>query len=317
MASAAIEKVKEAANANTGLGVALGAVMGAVFGGIPGAVIGGTVGGAIAHAAPRIQPRAEMTLKLRLLFEKAMTSTNDPGELRQLAAAFEREGYRVQARLLRARAELRELPEEEKELRRKAIARAMASDNVDAIEEMAAIFQDCCALDAAKALHLHAAAVRAAVAAGQSAKPVAPDMVAAFTAKLTQAIAHFGKTSAQAQSAAANLLRAQGKTPDESSVAETIGEHVPAATAAAAAASPAAPASPPAAAPSPAPAATTPPEEDDSAIPPPVTAHAAPASAVNPPEPVAMPDAVAEMAAASAAMLAQIPGATPGPTGAP
>jgi hypothetical protein len=272
MTSSAIEKFKDAANASTGMGVALGAVMGAVFGGPIGAAIGGTIGGAIAHSAPRMAGRAEMTPKLKLVYEFHMTSTSDPGELRKLADAFEREGYRVPARMLRARADLRELPEDEKQIRRVAIARAYACDNPDTIDEMAQLFEDVCAVDAAKALRTHANAVRAAVAAGASATPAPAALSTDFAGKLTEAIAHFGPTSAEAQTAAANLIRSNGGTPDAASVAETIGEHLPAGTTATA------------------------------------QAQSAPADVGNPPESVAMPDAVAQVAADAERMLSQIPG---------
>jgi hypothetical protein len=276
MASTALDKVKEAANANTGLGMALGGVMGAVFGGPMGAAIGATIGGAIAHTAPKLG-KAEMTAQLKLIYEDAMTQKTDPAELRELATSFEREGFRLPARMLRARADLRELPDEDKQVRRRAIALAMASDNPDLVDDMAQAFEDACALDAAKACRTHAAAVRAAVAAGQSAKPAPRDMIGEFTKKLKSAIQHFGATSEQAQTAAANLIRARGGTADESSVAETIGENGGSAEPA-----PATPATP----------STT----------------GAPAEAVNPPEPVAMPDAVAQIATAAESMAAQIPG---------
>ena len=44
----AIEKFKDVATANTGMGVAIGAVFGAVFGGPIGAAIGGTMGNGLA-----------------------------------------------------------------------------------------------------------------------------------------------------------------------------------------------------------------------------------------------------------------------------
>ena len=269
----AIEKFKDVATANTGMGVAIGAVFGAVFGGPIGAAIGGTIGGAIAHTAPRVSLRNEMTPKLKLLYEFHMTSTSDPGELRKLAEAFDREGHRMNARMLRARADLRELPEEEKQVRRVAIARAYACDNPDTIDEMAQIFEDVCALDAAKALRTHANAVRAAVAAGASATPAPAALTTDFAAKLTEAITHFGPTSAEAQTAAANLIRSTGGTPDSASVAETIGEHLP-------------------------PGGTAAPAS-------------APADVVNPPESVAMPDAVAQVAANAEKMLQQIPDNVP------
>lgn len=223
-----MDTIKKAVTPKTGLGVGLGTVMGAVFGGVPGALIGGAIGGALAQATPRVirGGKEEMTPKLTVIYERAMTSISNPEELRKLADSFDKEGFRVQARLLRSRAELRELPDGEKQIRRKAMARAYASDKPDVIDEMAQIHEDIGALNAAKALRLHADAVRAAHAAGKSAKPAASDTIASFAARLVEAVKHFGPQSKEAAMAASNVIRARGKTPDEASVAALISEAV-------------------------------------------------------------------------------------------
>lgn len=206
-------------NSRTGIGAVIGGVVGAAFGGPMGAGLGMLIGGGVAHAS---RPKGEMTARRQHIFARAMEVVKDPGDLRKLADAFHGEGLAVEATMLRKRAALRELPKTKKENRRTAFRKAMNSDDADTIDNVAAAFGAEGAVDASKKLREHAAAVRAAHDAGKSAKPMAGGDIQAFADKLAKGIIHFGPTSPQAKSAAANLLRAQGKEPSAELVMEVL-----------------------------------------------------------------------------------------------
>ncbi len=208
-------------NTRTGVGVGIGALVGFAFGGPLGAAIGAAIGGGVAHASGDA-PKGVMTPKRKLIFAKAMSSIKEPEELLKLADAYEGEGLRAEARALRKRAKLRELPLEVKDKRRIAFRKCMACDNPDLILKIAKAFQDEGALDAAKSLRDHSEAVRAAHAAGKSAKSMAGGSVAQFADKLGKALIHFGPTSNQAKTAARNLIQARGKTPTDALIVEVI-----------------------------------------------------------------------------------------------
>lgn len=208
-------------NSRTGVGAGLGTVVGFLFGGPLGGAIGAVVGGGIAHVSGDPQ-RGVMTPKRKLIYTRAMETIKDPGELEKLAAAFHGEGLVAEAILLRKRAALRKLPAQTKDMRRAAFRRAMSSDDADTIAQLAGAFESEGALDAAKALREHADAVRAAHAAGKSAKPMVGGNVEAFAEKLGKAIIHFGPDSAQTKTASRNLVAARGKTPTPALISATI-----------------------------------------------------------------------------------------------
>jgi hypothetical protein len=211
----------EVVNTRTGVGVGLGAAVGFLFGGPMGAGIGALLGGGIAHASES-PSKGVMTAKRKLIYTRAMETIKDPGELTKLADAFESEGLPVEATMLRKRAKLRDLPQDTREKRRGFFRKAMASDNPDVITQVAAAFEAEGAIDAAKSLKDHAVAVRAAHAAGKSAKPLTGGTQAQFADKLAKAIIHFGPSSVQAIAAAKNLIQARGKTPSDALAAEVV-----------------------------------------------------------------------------------------------
>ena len=211
--------MSEVTNSRTGVGAIIGGVVGAAFGGPMGAGLGMLIGGGVAHAS---RPKGEMTAKRQVIFARAMESVKDPGDLRKLADAFHGEGLPVEAGMLRKRAALRELPTPKKENRRSAFRKAMTSDDADTIDAVAAAFAGEGAVDASKKLREHAAAVRAAHAAGKSAKAMSGGSIQDFADKLARALMYYGPQSPQAASAAANLLRAQGRTPSPQLVAEMV-----------------------------------------------------------------------------------------------
>jgi hypothetical protein len=208
-------------NARTGTGAAIGGLIGFICAGPLGAGIGALVGGGVAHASN--QPnKGVMTPRRQMIYTRAMESMKNPADLQSLANAFAGEGFDAEAEMLRKRAALRSMPSDVKEKRRAIFRKAMASDNPDIIDQTAAAFQGEGALDASKALSDHAEAVRAAHAAGKSTKPMTGGSQEKFADKLAKAIVHFGPGSAQAASAAANLVRAKGKEPTPALVAEVL-----------------------------------------------------------------------------------------------
>lgn len=211
---------KEIVNTRTGVGVGIGALFGFMFAGPIGAGVGGLIGGSVAHASDG--QRGVMTARRRIIYQRAMERVSNPADLHKVADAFAGEGLHVEAAALRQRAKLRAEPKETQEKRRAYFRKAMCSDNPDKIREIAKAFEMVAASDAAKTLYEHADAVAAAHAAGGGAKPLAANSQSNFADKLGRAIVHFGPASQQAQSAAANLIRARGKKPTSQLVAEVI-----------------------------------------------------------------------------------------------
>lgn len=212
---------KEVVNTRTGVGAGIGALIGFAFAGPMGAGVGALIGGGVAHASDNPQ-KGVMTARRALIYKTAMETIKDPIELNKLAVAFASEGLSGEASMLRKRANLRGLPPDTQEKRRAFFRKAMASDNPDLIVKVAAEFEAAGSIDAGKTLRAHAEAVRAAHAAGKSAKPMAGGSQAQFADKLAKALIHFGPDSGQAKQAAANLIRARGKAPSEALVGEVI-----------------------------------------------------------------------------------------------
>jgi hypothetical protein len=209
----------------TGAGAGIGATIGFFTGFGPiGAGIGALIGGVV--AARLSKPSGEMTPRRRLIYTRAMESIKTPADLNTLADSFAGEGLHTEANMLRKRASLRSLPPQLAESRRVILRKAMASDNVQAIRDIASQFANQGSTDAAKMLFNHAIAVEAAHLAGASTRPVSMKMLEMFADKLARAIGHFpdvdGAPSRQAMSAAANLIRAQGKLATKDAVLELI-----------------------------------------------------------------------------------------------
>ena len=216
-------EIEKVVNKRTGLGAGIGAIVGFFFGGGPvGATVGALVGGALAGAAPK-STKGVMTPKRKLLFESAMSTAKTADYLRGLAEAFENEGFKAEAIMLRKRATLREMPANLRDARREVFRKMMACDDPEEIDKCAEVFAGEAQTDAAKSLRDHAEAVRAAHEAGKSSTPL-PDekMLGTFAEKLGKAIMHFGPESEEAKSAAGNFVQARGMSPSEASIAEVI-----------------------------------------------------------------------------------------------
>lgn len=143
----------------TAIGSGIGAIVGWLFGGPIGAVGGAAIGGAFSTFSGEYASGV-ITPKRRLIFARAMETIKDPIELRKLADVFEAQGLTTEARLLRKRASLRELPPETRERRKAAFRRAMASTDPKDILRAAEAFEQEGAIDAAKMLRAHAVAAQ-------------------------------------------------------------------------------------------------------------------------------------------------------------
>jgi hypothetical protein len=116
------------------------------------------IGLAVAKSVKKPAPKG-MTAERRKVYEAALCTLKEPAKLRQLADAFEAEDCLAEARLLRQRASLRELPLEIKAQRRAVFSRAINSSNVDGILQVASAFAGEGATGAATHLRRHAASL--------------------------------------------------------------------------------------------------------------------------------------------------------------
>lgn len=103
-----------------------------------------------------------MTPERKVAYETAMKTLKDPAKLRQLADAFEKEGLKKEATMLRRRAGYIELPQEVKDKHRAVFEKAMASTNPEAIENIAKAFEAKGQTTVAGVLRNYAAGLKAA-----------------------------------------------------------------------------------------------------------------------------------------------------------
>lgn len=126
---------------------------------------------AVAKAGKRLLNRGKMTPERQVIYEQALKS-KDVKVLRTMADAFDSEGLKPQAALLRKRANLRELPEETKKARRDAFDKGMKSSDVAGIRGLADAFESEGATGAADALRKYATGLEAG---GTPGSPPPPD----------------------------------------------------------------------------------------------------------------------------------------------
>lgn len=88
------------------------------------------------------RPQAEMTEEQTKIYKAALSGAlKDPVKLRKLADAFASQGFMPQARLLRQRAALRELPEATKVKRRQCFRDALKSKNRTGVLKLADAYE--------------------------------------------------------------------------------------------------------------------------------------------------------------------------------
>lgn len=97
-----------------------------------------------------------MTAQRVQIYQAALATLKDPQKLRTLAQAYEDAGCLAEARILKQRAQLRELPKHVRAQRRDVFARAIRSSNADAVRKVAEAFASEGALGAAENLRRHA-----------------------------------------------------------------------------------------------------------------------------------------------------------------
>lgn len=116
---------------------------------------------ALAIAAWRKSGKKEMTQEQEEIYIGAMENLAVPEKLRKLADVFEKQGFRIHAKMLRGRATLRETAKTSKgQERREAYEKGMKSTNPEAIERLAIAFESVTATGAALALRKRAAELR-------------------------------------------------------------------------------------------------------------------------------------------------------------
>jgi len=97
-----------------------------------------------------------MTPERKKIYETALESLKEPDKLRSLADAFDKEGLKDEAIMLRKRAALRELPPASKEARKAAFRKGMSSSDPKAVHALAVAFHKQGATGAAQALKKYA-----------------------------------------------------------------------------------------------------------------------------------------------------------------
>jgi hypothetical protein len=103
-----------------------------------------------------------MTPERKQIFETALRTLKDPEKLRILADAYEKEGLKPEAEMLRKRALLREMPADVRARRQQAFGAAMRSKDPAKVEAVATAFQREGATGAAANLRKYAAGLRKA-----------------------------------------------------------------------------------------------------------------------------------------------------------
>jgi hypothetical protein len=103
-----------------------------------------------------------MTPERKQIFESALRTLKEPDKLRTLADAYEKEGLKDEAALLRKRAILREMPADVRAKRQEAFGAAMRSTDPKKVEAVALAFQKEGATGAAANLRKYAAGLRRA-----------------------------------------------------------------------------------------------------------------------------------------------------------
>jgi hypothetical protein len=105
---------------------------------------------------PRIQAERQV------VYETALNSCKEPTKLRELAAAYRKEGCTAEADMLEKRAALQELPADVKAARKEAFRKGMASTDPVAVMQLAEAFHSMGCTGAAENLRKYAAGLSVA-----------------------------------------------------------------------------------------------------------------------------------------------------------
>jgi hypothetical protein len=144
-------------------------------------VIGVVAATAIKVSKDKQKPK--LTPKRKMILETAMNSKLTPDQLKKLADAFDKEGLKVEADLLRKRIDLQTAPQDQKDKWAAAFKKAMASEKPEAINAVADAFEDKGATGAATTLRQRANDIKTGkVAIAKAPDPPAPPPPMAVTA---------------------------------------------------------------------------------------------------------------------------------------
>jgi hypothetical protein len=108
--------------------------------------------GLIWKAWQKAGEKGVMTEERKKVYLNALEYLTDPDKLRKLADAFESEGFKIEAAMLRKRADLRALPKEVKEKHRAILEKGLNSTNIPAILALAEQFDNLSATGSAEKL---------------------------------------------------------------------------------------------------------------------------------------------------------------------
>ena len=126
---------------------------------LPALVVGlASYGGYKLHQRSKVHG---MTPERKKFYEELLKGKVKPEALREAADAFEKEGLKEQAAMLRKRAMLKDLPKDAKKARNKAFRSAIGSDDPEGCDELADAFEQQGATGSAARLRERAAALRA------------------------------------------------------------------------------------------------------------------------------------------------------------
>jgi hypothetical protein len=153
------------------VGSGSGAIAGFLLGGPIGALVGAGIG---FLGGKRYSVVHGMTPERKKIYEEALKSMADPAKLRALADGYEKEGLKEEAETLRKRAQLRELPPEQKAQRKESFRKYMSvgtkenpatPDKIATLEKAAQVFHAQGATGNAAKLREHVAALKKMLAA--------------------------------------------------------------------------------------------------------------------------------------------------------
>lgn len=119
--------------------------------------------GLLALAAKKALQKGKIDPESETIFHEALANLHGPAapeHFRTLAKQYDKDGWHLHARILRARADYLDASPAEKAERTAIIARAMKSTNVEAILEVAAAFEGMTATGIARDLRQHAREVQ-------------------------------------------------------------------------------------------------------------------------------------------------------------
>ncbi len=114
------------------------------------------IGTLVTAAILRSRRAGEMTAERDRIYRECLSGRVTVEQMRSIASAFERARCFPQARMLRLRIGLEELPEEIKEVRKETFRRCMASTNRDGILRVADAYEREGATSSAAKLRAHA-----------------------------------------------------------------------------------------------------------------------------------------------------------------